>query len=84
MKTKYAGETITLTPRFIKALKELMKAECEIMAGVGPEHADLWTWGKCDVSDLGMSNYLSFHYGGDEDRPPGPRWQVRVVTRSLT
>lgn len=76
MNAKYDTETIKLTPRFIKALEELMAAECEMMAKAEPENAECWTWGKCEVGDLCKQKGLDFTYGGDEDFEGGKRFRV--------
>ena len=41
---KYDTEEIKPTSRFIEALKELIRAEMEMMQIAEPETADCWTW----------------------------------------
>jgi len=76
MKALYDTEPITITPRFKAAIIELMKAECEMMRKAEPEHAGCWTWGHCEIVDLSRYDGLRFRFGGDEDKPKGPRFKV--------
>ncbi len=79
MKAKYDGELIKITPRFRKALEELMAAECEMMALAEPNLAYCWTWGHCEIKDLASQNGLSFTFGGDGcDRLNRKRFSVTV------
>lgn len=83
MKARYDDTEITLTPRFTKALEELMAAQCEMMAEAEPEYAHCWTWGRCEVADLCSTRGLRFTFGGDDDtKPAGPRFAVTVPRRS--
>ena len=66
---KYDTEDLKITGRFIEALKELIWAELEMMRAHDPETADCWTWGICEITDIAMTNGLSFQFGGEEDKP---------------
>jgi abortive infection bacteriophage resistance protein len=66
---KYDTETVRPTSRFIEAIKELMRAEMELMILHEPENADCWTWGICEVGDLANIKGLAFEYGGEECKP---------------
>lgn len=66
---KHDTVKIKPTQRFIHALKELMRAEMEMMREAEPEYADCWTWGVCEVGDLATAKGLQFEYGGEEDKP---------------
>lgn len=66
---KYDTEEIKPTARFTEALKELMRAEMEMMQIAEPETADCWTWGICEVGDLASAKGLRFEFGGEEDKP---------------
>ncbi len=82
MKAKYDIETIKLTPRFIKAIKELMAAECETMQKNKIMDAEYWTCGRCLVNNLSSSNCLEFTYGGDEDFEGKKRFKVFSAQRN--
>lgn len=72
MKAKFDTEEITLTSRYVEALKELMRAEMEMMQINEPDMAECWTWGICSVTDLARSSSgLSFEFGGEDDKPEG-------------
>lgn len=76
MNAKYDTTTVKVTPRFKRALKELMAAQCEMMAQAEPEYADCWTWGNCKIADLSSMRGLQFTFGGDDDKPKGARFTV--------
>lgn len=61
---RYDTEELELTPRYVEALKELMRAEMEMMRLHEPDTADCWTWGICEVGDLASARGLSFEFGG--------------------
>lgn len=83
MNAKYDDTTIRITPRFRKALEELLAAECEMMAKNDPTHADCWTWGRCEIQDLSSERGLCFTFGGDEDKPEGKRFAVTVANTEV-
>ena len=66
---KYDTEEIKPTSRYVEAIKELMRAEMEMMKMAEPETADCWTWGICEVGDLATAKGLQFEFGGEEDKP---------------
>ncbi len=68
---KFDQDSIKPTARFIEALKELLRAEMEMMKLANPENAECWAWGTCEVVDLGHSNGLRFEFGSEEDKPSG-------------
>lgn len=68
---KYDTEELKLTARFEEALKELMRAEMEMMRLHEPEDAECWTWGVCDIDDLASARGLRFEFGGEGDKPAG-------------
>ena len=68
---KYDTEYIKPTGRFVEAIKELMRAEMEMMRNAEPEFDDCWTWGICEVGDLASAKGLQFTFGGEEDKPVG-------------
>lgn len=59
----YGSETTQLTPRFVRALKELMAAECEMFSKLYPEDAEDWQGGVCRIGNMGSSSALEFEYG---------------------
>lgn len=81
MKAKYDDTTVTVTDAFVAALRDLMRAEVEMMRRSDRRNKECWTWGKCTVSDLASARGLEFEFGGDEDMPPGitPRRRFVVV-----
>jgi hypothetical protein len=68
---KYDTEIVKPTERFELALKELMRAEMDLMINHEPDYKKCWTWGICEVGDIAGSNGLSFEFGGEEDKPEG-------------
>ena len=80
MKALYDREEIEITQRFINALKEVMAAECEMMAANEPDSADCWTWGVCEINDLSHSSGLSFEFGGEEDKPEYATEKFTVIS----
>jgi len=83
MHAKYDDETVRITPRFRKALEELMAAECEMMAKNDPKYADCWTWGHCEIADLCRMDGLRFTFGGDDcERSSRKRFSVTVANAS--
>ena len=69
MKTKWEGDEVEVSARFLAAVVELMEAECEMMGTAkGFEMTD-WTWGRCRLGDLSTNKSLEFTFGGDEDLP---------------
>jgi hypothetical protein len=76
MKITYDTTEIKLTPRFKRALIELMEAECEMMRKNFPEDEDDWTAGECRITDLSYNSGLGFTYYGDRDRPKGRRFRI--------
>ena len=68
---RYDDHTIELTPRVVEALREYMRAVCEMMAEREPENADCWKWGRCVIGDMSNVGCLEVDFGGlDEDVPP--------------
>lgn len=65
---KYDESRITLSPRMVAALIELMKAECELMGRVDDDKS-LWHWGRCHVSDMSNRDGFSFEFGPHYDVP---------------
>lgn len=80
MKAIYDDELISVTERFISAVKELMAAECEMMAAAHPDYPDDYTWGICRIKDLARVGALDLQYGGDEDKPRGMTEKFMVVS----
>ena len=68
---KYDTENLKLTPRFIEAVKELLRAELQMMKDHEPENAECWTWGICEIGDLANARGLQFEFGGEDDKPDG-------------
>lgn len=58
------------------ALKELMAAECEMLTEINSDFASHFTWGRVRVGDLLLSNRYSFEFGGNDDHPGGPDFDV--------
>lgn len=69
MEIKFEETKLKMTKRFENALIEVLKAECEMMTKLDWEYADLWTWGRCYVSDLSSCKFLQFQYGEKKDQP---------------
>jgi len=67
MKVRYDDQELELAPRVIAALKELMAAECEMMADTDWAYSDCWEWGRCVVGDMSSASPLTFEYGSNED-----------------
>lgn len=69
---KYDQERLDITPRFVESIKELMKAEMEMMREHEPRFAYCWTWGKCTIGDIStLRRGLQFEFGSEEDKPAG-------------
>ena len=69
MKATYDGAPLELTERFQAALRELVRAELEMMRNHDRSFADCWTWGVVTIQDLATADGLEFEFGGDNDRP---------------
>jgi len=80
MRAKYDADTVKLSERFVKALKEVMAAEVEMMQKQNPEFADCWYWGRCTVSDLVYLDAFAFQYGSKEDMPEDGLDRFAVIT----
>lgn len=65
---------ITLTPRFIAALEEVIRAELAMM-----QPSELWKWGKVTINDLASSVGLQWEFGADEDKPNGMKGDAMVI-----
>lgn len=65
-----------ISDRMKDALKELMAAECEMLTEINPDFASHFTWGRVRVGDLLLSNRYSFEFGGNDDHPGGPDFDV--------
>lgn len=76
MHAKWDDTTVKLTPRYKRAIEDLMAATCEMMREAEPRYAQYWTWGRCEVTNLARTDGLRFTYGGDADRPKGKRFAV--------
>ena len=74
----YDAEVIQLTPRFIGALLELMRAQCQMMDAL-PGHEGCWWWGRCHIEDLASQKGLRFVFGGREDLPADGRGRFAVI-----
>lgn len=84
MKAKYDDITVTVTSAFVAALRDLMRAEVEMMRRSDRRNKECWTWGKCTIGDLATRRCLAFEFGGDDDMPPEvtPRRRFVVVKAS--
>ena len=65
-----------ISDRMKDALKELMAAECDMLTEINPDFASHFTWGRVRVGDLLLSNRYSFEFGGNDDPPGGPEFDV--------
>lgn len=71
---------IRLTRRYVEALKEVIRAELEMMRNQESRmHPEAWTWGEVTVNDLASSVGLKWQFGGDEDKPRGMKGNARVI-----
>lgn len=68
---------IKLTPRYIRALRELGKAEIEMMRT--GEDGCLWVWCDIRIIDLASSLSLSMIFGGLEERPKAKVGDVNII-----
>lgn len=62
MKVKNDETEVGLTPRFIAALIEAMKAECEMMAAIDGD-PKIWAAGRCYIRDLSSSVGITRRFG---------------------
>jgi hypothetical protein len=63
--TTYDDDNIIITPRFERAIHELLRAEMDMMRNQITMNAECWTWGACRISN----GRLIFSYGSNEDKP---------------
>lgn len=63
MKVKADDKLIELTEDYIDAIKSLMIEKMKLMILDTPENKHYWQVGGCKITDLMMSNGLSFQYG---------------------
>ncbi len=68
IKVKYDSEEITLTEGFISAVKNLLKEEILMMRKVPGNEPGCWTFGVCEITDLGNSNGITFSFCDDENK----------------
>lgn len=66
MNLSYDGKRFEATPEFIQAVKDLMKAEIEMMRGVDDNPLN-WSVGIAKIDDLEGTNYLSMIFGSAQD-----------------
>ena len=81
MKARYDDIEITLEPRYKEALIELGESFIEMMRNQDSEYSDCWTWCEITITDLAISNGVSFYCGGEEDRPEGMAGVVRLIAQ---
>ena len=68
---RYDEKKITLTPRYIEALHELLEAELEMMQQQDDNNRACWAWGICTINNLCEQNHLQFEFGDEGSRPKG-------------
>jgi hypothetical protein len=67
MQAKYEDKKIKLTDRYIKAVKELLQAELEMMANYDKDYSDCWVKGFAVINDLACVSGIEFIFSGDGD-----------------
>lgn len=77
LRARFDDQLISLTPRFVGALIELMRAECAMMDSL-PGLAGRW-WGRCTIHDLADARGLEFQYGDRASLPADGRDRFAVV-----
>jgi hypothetical protein len=78
MLARFDDQAVPLTPRFVGALLELLKAECDMMEQQ-PGHEDSWWWGRCRILDLAHSRGLELTFGAKNDLPDDGHGRFAVV-----
>ena len=67
MQANYDGKKIKLTDRYIKAMKELLQAELEMMSNFDEDYSDCWVKGFAVINDLACASGIEFLFSSDED-----------------
>jgi hypothetical protein len=77
--------TVSLTARYIAAVREVLAAEAEMMTASKPEHAEHWTRGVAEIGDLSGCGAVEFFFGDDDEETirmfhgAKEQWSVYVV-----
>ena len=79
MKARFDETQITLTPAYKKALIDLMKAECEMMAKNDIDGNEYWYWGRCTIENLSAATGLSFEFGEKSDMPKDGKGRFAIL-----
>lgn len=77
MYAKHDDEIVELTTDYIKALRNLMRTECDMM---NEHHGCGWDWGRCTITDLSNTDGIEFDYGSADCRPADGLGQFGVIT----
>lgn len=75
----YDNLPVKLTPRYIGALLELLRAEVEMM-DAQPGHEGSWWWGRCTITDLARLDGLEMEFGDRASLPGDGRGRFAVVS----
>ena len=75
---------VELSPEYIKALRNLLKAEVEMFRNTPGFDKECWYWGKALITDLGRNNGIQFTFGekGDNFSGSNKRFSVFVLDDS--